>query len=139
MVEAPRKRRQGELLRGVFELLKDHPEGVPAKEVLTKLRGTVPPTPTKAIRIPESPRGCSLRQNRSVRHIPFVKAGWLVKTKGQWSATEEGLKAFGQYAHEPEGFMREAIKRYRQWKKDQPEPADDLPQASEEAAGRRNS
>jgi restriction system protein len=134
MVEAPRKRRQGELLRGVFELLKDHPEGVPAKEVLTKLRGRVPPTPVEASEYPNRPG--VVRYEKIVRFgtIPFVKAGWLVKTKGQWSATEEGLKAFGQYAHDPEGFMREAIKRYRQWKKDQPEPADDLPQASEEAA-----
>jgi restriction system protein len=134
MVEAPRKRRQGELLRGVFELLKDHPEGVPAKEVLTKLRGRVPPTPAEASEYPNRPG--VIRYDKIVRFgtIPFVKAAWLVKTKGQWSATEEGLKAFGQYAHDPEGFMREAIKRYRQWKKDQPEPADDIPQASDEAA-----
>jgi restriction system protein len=134
MADASGKRRQGELLSGVFQLLSSHSEGLPAKEVLSKLRATVPPTTHEASEYPNRPG--VVRYDKIVRFgsIPFVKAGWLVKRKGQWSATEDGLAAFRQYAHDPEGFMREAIKRYRQWKKDQPEPAEDLLQASDEAA-----
>jgi len=134
MAVVPRKRRQGELLTGVFELLKNHLDGMQAKEVLTRLRSTVPPTPAEASEYPNRPG--VVRYDKIVRFssIPFVKAGWLVKRKGQWSATDEGLKAFSQYAHDPEGFMREAIQRYRQWKKDQPEPADDLSETSDDAA-----
>ena len=37
-------RRQGELVRGVFKILKDAPEGLQAAEVLRQLELAVPPT-----------------------------------------------------------------------------------------------
>jgi restriction system protein len=128
------RKRQGELIAGVFQLLAGHPDGIPAKVVLTNLRSVVTPTPFEAADYPNRP-GVG-RYDKIVRFstIPFVKAGWLVKTKGQWSATEQGVAALSQHPHDPEGFMREAVKRYRQWKKDQPEPPEEASQPPDEAA-----
>jgi restriction system protein len=88
------RRRQGELLSGVFKLLSEHPDGLPSSELLARTRTLVPPTPFEAADYPNRP-GVG-RFNKIVRFssIPFVKAGWLVKTKGQWTATEEGLLAY---------------------------------------------
>jgi restriction system protein len=128
------RKRQGELLAGVVELLSGHPEGMPAKEVLSKLRTLVPPTPFEAADYPNSPGVHRYEKIVRFSSIPFVKAGWLEKTKGQWSVTEQGVAAYKQYQHDPEAFMREAVKRYRQWKKDQPEPPYEAVLSSEEAA-----
>jgi restriction system protein len=38
------RRRVGELQRGVFKILFEQPEGLPAKEVLKRMEQVVPPT-----------------------------------------------------------------------------------------------
>jgi len=43
MAEITAKRR-GEVLRGIFKILIDEPEGMRAKDVLKKLEEVVPPT-----------------------------------------------------------------------------------------------
>ena len=50
--------------------------------------------------------------------INAVKAGWLVKNKGQWSLTDEGRAAYAQFT-DPEAFQREAVRLYYSWKKGQ--------------------
>ena len=54
MAEITRKR-SGELVRGVFQILLDQPEGLPAKEVLSRLERTVPPTPFENSTYPSQP------------------------------------------------------------------------------------
>ena len=51
-----------------------------------------------------------------------MKAGWLVKTKGTWTATDEGLAAFSNAGSDVESWFRAAEAKYREWEKDQPEP-----------------
>jgi restriction system protein len=46
MAEVTQKR-IGELHRGVFKILIDNPEGLPAKEVLKRMEQVVPPAPLK--------------------------------------------------------------------------------------------
>lgn len=48
-------RRQGELLRAVFQILLEHPDGLPAREVLEKMRVHVPFTSTRAATTPALP------------------------------------------------------------------------------------
>jgi restriction system protein len=129
--------RQGELVAGVFQLLtQQHMDGRPAKEVLARLRAQVPPTPFEANDYPNHP-GVN-RYEHIVRFstIPFVKAGWLTKTRGQWSVTDEGSAALARHANDPEAFMREAVAHYRQWKKGQPETADEIETEEVVVAGR---
>jgi restriction system protein len=113
------RRRSGELVRGVFKLLSAHPEGLPAKIVLEKLVGLVPPTDFEKTTYPRRPD--TRRYEKIVRFstIGPVKAGWLVKDKGQWGLTEAGRKAYEAFPA-PEHFMREASRLYRQWALEQP-------------------
>jgi restriction system protein len=69
------RRRSGELVRGVFRLLSAHPEGLPAKIVLEKLVGLVPPTDFEKTTYPRRPD--TRRYEKIVRFstIGPVKAG----------------------------------------------------------------
>lgn len=112
-------RRQGELVRGVFLILKDAPEGLPAAEVLRRLATAVPPTPFESSHYESSPN--VRRYEKIVRFstIGPVKAGWLIKEKGQWSLTDDGRTAYEQFT-DPEAFFLESRRLYRAWKKAQP-------------------
>lgn len=107
-------RRRGELVRGVFQVLLDEPEGLPAKEVLRRLGAVVPPTPFEDSEYAKRPG--VRRYEKIVRFstIKVVKAGWLIKEKGRWSLSDEGREAFKGY-EDPEEFEREAVRLYRQW------------------------
>lgn len=115
------RRRMGELVRGVFAALMDEPEGLPAADVLKIVETTVPPTPFEQSTYPKSPNVRRFEKIVRFGTIPAVKAGWLIKSKGQWSLTDEGRTAYLKFS-DPEAFRREAEKLYRAWKKDQPAP-----------------
>jgi restriction system protein len=127
------RKRIGELVAGLMKLLSNRPEGMPAKEVLLQLRSLVPPTAFELSEYPNRPG--VVRYDKIVRFATIgpVKAGWLVKTKGQWSITEAGVAALAQFAKDPEGLMREAHRLYRQWKKGQPEPTEEAEPPADEA------
>ncbi|MFP4194817.1 MAG: restriction endonuclease [Desulfobacterales bacterium] len=127
------RRRSGELVRGVFQILRNHPEGLRAKEVLSQLEQVVPPTEFEASTYPNRPN--VRRYEKIVRFatIPAVKAGWLVKDKGYWWITETGRTAFNKFT-DPVGFSREARRLYREWKADQPEEASEEEEDSAQVA-----
>ena len=134
MAEITRKR-QGKLLRGVFEVLRDKPDGLPASQVLKLVEERVPPTPFEQSTYPNRPN--VRRYGKIVRFatIASVKAGWLVKNKGHWSLTEEGRAAYAAFP-DPEALLRESNRLYRAWKQEQPEPADVVEDVTEdETAG----
>jgi len=120
------RRRCGELVRGVFKILLNHPDGLTAKEVLQQLQTVVPPTPFERSNYPNRPN--VRRYEKIVRFatINAVKAGWLVKDKGLWYLTDEGRAAYAKFP-DPESFDREARRLYREWWADQPaEEADEV-------------
>jgi len=129
MAEITHKRR-GELLRGIFKILKAHPDGLQAKHVLSKLEEVVPPTEFEDTNYPSNPNQRRFEKIARFTTIPTVKAGWLVKEKGNWSLTEEGLKAFESLT-DPENFAKEAFRLYKEWKQGQPVP--DVPEGEEDA------
>jgi restriction system protein len=123
-------RRYGELSRGVFAILLDKPDGLPAQQVLRDVEALVPPTPFEQATYPNHPG-----VRRYPKHVRFasispVKAGWLVKSKGQWSLTDEGRSAYASFT-DSEGFQREADRLYYAWKKGRP----DQEPSEEEAPG----
>jgi restriction system protein len=126
------RRRVGELVRGVLEVLRHHLEGYAAKDVLKELEKKVPPTDFENSRYPQRPD--TRRYEKVVRFstIGAVKAGWLVKDRGLWNITEEGSKALDRFP-DPEKFAREADRLYRQWKQEQPEELE-APEKSPDAA-----
>lgn len=122
------RKRIGELVRNVFALLLDHPEGLPAKEILAQLENRIQLTEFERSDYPNHPG--VRRFDKIVRFATIgpVKAGWLIKTKGKWILTEEGKNAYKEYK-DPEQFARKAAELYRHWKAGQPESIDDSGEA----------
>ena len=105
--------------------------------MLRELRSVVPPTPFEKSEYPNRPG--VVRYDKIVRFasIPFVKAGWLVKSKGRWALTEEGRRQSERYVDDPERLMRVAASAYQQWRREQPTPpleAGDIESDSAEVA-----
>ncbi len=103
--------RIGELLRSVFELLWNKPEGLNAREIIAFL--------PEITSITEYEKGYlsntnTPRYERIVRlaTVPLVRAGWLVKNnKGRWFITEEGRNACRKYNNAQE-LYQEALRLY---------------------------
>ncbi|MBI4601555.1 MAG: restriction endonuclease [Planctomycetes bacterium] len=113
------RQRTGELTRGVFNILKDHPDGLPAREVLRRLEQIVPPTEFEQSTYPNHPDVRRYEKIVRFQTIGPVKAGWLVKERGQWRLTPEGKAAYERHK-DPEELMKEAGRLYRRWKSEQP-------------------
>ena len=112
------KQRRGELLRAVFDVLADHPDGIQAKDALAEVEKRIELTDHEKGYYP----GSKVRRfEKTVRFstINAVKAGWMVKEAGIWSPTEEGLAAHAKLS-DPEAFEDEAHKLYKAWEKAQP-------------------
>lgn len=110
--------RQGELLRAVFQILIEHPDGMPGREVLARMQLLVPPTEYERGNYESSPN-----ENRGVIATRFwtvncVKAGWMVKGRNAWTVTDEGRAAYLNFT-DPGDFARESQRRYEAWKKAQ--------------------
>ena len=117
-------RRRGELIKRVIEILKDHPEGLQAKEVLKQLENSLTLTYFEQSTYPNNPTVRRFEKIVRFSTIGPVKAGWLVKSKGKWAVTEPGLKAYSEF-RDPEKFFAEAGRLYRQWVASRPGPTDE--------------
>ncbi len=106
--------RTGELLRGLFEILIAHPDGIRAKDALALLRRRIEPTDYE--RGEYSSGGQRFEKIVRFATIDCVKAGWMVKEKGIWRVTEEGIKAYRRLKS-PDEFYREAQRLYREWER----------------------
>src|SRR5678816_2080390 len=116
------RRRTGEMLRKLFEVLLPVPEGMQARDALAETE--------KRLTLSEYEKGeyasGGQRFDKIVRFatVDLVKAGWLHKEKGRWTVTDEGVKAYNQFP-DPEAFYKEAVRLYHQWKATQPEDIED--------------
>jgi len=117
-------RRLGELQRGVFKILLDQTEGLPAKEIIGRMPQVVPPTDFEKSDYPKHP-GIQ-RYGKMIRFATIgpVKAGWLIKEKGKWYLTDEGRKAYSKFV-DPDEFRRESTRLYHQWRDKQPKEVDE--------------
>lgn len=115
--------RQGELLRAVFKILIDHPDGLPGSEVLRRMKELVPFTEYEAGHYPSNPnepRGIIATRFYAVN---CTKAGWLIKTRSAWQVTDEGRVAYETFT-DPGDFARESTRRYNEWKRQQGDEGD---------------
>jgi len=108
------RRRTGELLRKLFEILMEKPEGMQAKDILAALASRVEMSDYEKGEY----GGGTRRFEKIVRFatVDTVKAGWLLKEDGIWSVTDLGRKAFLKFT-DPEAFYKEAVRLYREWKR----------------------
>lgn len=125
MSDDSQKRRTGELLRTLLEILRDQPDGMQAKDALAKLVSKVKLTEYESGNFESGGR----RFEKIVRFatVGLVKAGWLTKTKGIWGVTQAGLKALDQFK-DAVAFFQEADRLYKHWKKAQPESFTEEPE-----------
>lgn len=107
-------RRNGEFLREVFKLLLDLPEGMQASEILAALGDSIELTEFELGRYPSSPGAPRFHKIVRFATIPTVKAGWLVKDRGTWFLTDDGVSSY-QRITDPEEFYREAYRLYQEW------------------------
>lgn len=108
------RKRTGELLRKLFQILEPHPEGLQAGAALSQLADSVELTEYESGRY-ESSGGRRFEKIVRFATVDCVKAGWLVKQKGTWSLTAEGIQAYNSIG-DPEKFYRQAVKLYNEWK-----------------------
>jgi restriction system protein len=123
MAEITTKRR-GELVRKVIEVLKDHPEGLQAQDVLKQVEDSITLTPFEQSTYPNNPGVRRFEKIVRFATIGPVKAGWILKSKGRWTVTEQGLKAYKDFK-DPEKFTSEARRLYRQWAANRTEPMEE--------------
>jgi len=124
------RRRSGELLKGVLEVLQGQSDGMLVSDVFNAVEISVPPTPFEASDYPNRPGVRRYEKIIRFATISAVKAGWLVKSKGTWTITDEGQKALSNFP-DPEKLMLEATRLYRSWKHAQPDEESDA--ASDES------
>jgi restriction system protein len=99
------KRRTGEFLRTLFDLLIADPSGVKGSSAIAEARKSTQLIEWEKGQYPSG----MIRFDKVLRFatIDCVKAGWLQKEKGVWTATEAGIKAHKQFS-DPEAFYKEA-------------------------------
>jgi restriction system protein len=112
------RQRVGKLMRTLLEVLLESPEGVQASMALAEVEKRVPPTDYENGSYPSGGR----RYEKIVRFatVDLVKAGWMLKDKGIWSATDVGREAFAQLT-DPAEFYKRAVQLYYEWKASQPD------------------
>lgn len=88
-------------------------EGMRAAKVIERVRESLPPTPSEE-GVYETSGTEKYGKILRFMTIAPVKAGWLVKSKGIWTITEEGRTALATYTA-PSELMAEANKKYNAW------------------------
>jgi hypothetical protein len=93
-----KRRHTGVLVRGLFEVLLDHPEGLPIKAALQRCLRQV--SNSDSTRVGEQLlRGC----------VAPIKAGWLLTDGNGFSISQEGKLAYQRYS-DPDDFLLRAGK-----------------------------
>jgi restriction system protein len=98
-----------------------NPEGLPAREVIARVANEIGLTDFERSDYPNRPGVRRFDKMLRFYTIASVKAGWLLKDKGRWIVTEAGRTA-AQRITDPDAFMRETERLYKEWRRDQPEP-----------------
>ncbi|WP_238185447.1 winged helix-turn-helix domain-containing protein, partial [Methylobacterium trifolii] len=101
------RRRTGEFLRKLFELLITDPSGVKASTLVEAVGNAFSLTEYEKGLYPSG--GQRFEKILRFATVDCVKAGWLQKNKGLWLVTEAGQKAYTQF-QDPEIFYKEACR-----------------------------
>lgn len=121
----PTIQRLGELQKTVLEVLRDNPDGIPAREAIAEAAKRVELNDEELDHYASSPGVRKFDKIVRFATIRSVKAGWMLKEKGGWSITHEGLEALTAHPDSLD-LYREAQKGYAAWKAQQePEESDE--------------
>jgi restriction system protein len=105
--------RVGEFLRIVFVRLWQERNGLPVRDVLAHIPQETQLTDHEMEFLPGTR---TPRFERVIRlaTAPYVKAGWLVKSRDRWTLTEEGKRACRSFTTAG-AFYQEAGRIYKEW------------------------
>jgi restriction system protein len=120
------RERTGELVQKLFQVLQEYPEGLPARVALERLANSVTLTEYEA-GVYETTGQRRFEKIVRFATVDCVKAGWLLKNKGTWSLTDDGIFALKKFK-EPRTLYVEAVRLYHVWKRGQKK---ELPTAQE--------
>lgn len=110
------------LIFTAMSILRDNGKEMPMHDLLQKIESSV--ELDDWAKAPYEKSGYVRWQSILQFHtISSIKAGYLVKKKGVWYITPEGIEALKLG---PDGFMRSADSGYRVWKSNRPETAEAL-------------
>jgi len=112
------RNRYSELIRGVFKILLDAPEGGLSlgQEIIPRLKEDVPPLPDEQGAYP-SGNNVYYVKVIACSQIP-TKAGWLAKDSGRWSLTDEGKEVYDRFTAKSEDLYRKSKEEHRRQKGD---------------------
>jgi hypothetical protein len=101
----PKKRRHtGVLVRGLFEVLLNHPEGLPIDAALQTCLSGVSNSDSKRVG-EQLLRGC----------VAPMKAGWLVSNGNGFKVSQQGKLAYKQYSDPDDFLLRAGKQSVRGW------------------------
>lgn len=123
------RERTGTLLRSLFTILFEYPDGLQAGDALEALENRA--TLTEYERGDYDAGGNRMRKIVRFATIDCARAGWMEKHKGKWSITDAGRIAYDTYT-DPAEFYRQATRLYREWKASQKEDEETEVTTSEE-------
>jgi restriction system protein len=118
--------------RLVLEILVTSGEPLHRNVVMERLEKLQPPLPDELGTYNSHPGSTKYRTSTHFYTIGLVKAGWVVKEGGMWSATADGVEALKKH-RDASSFFKEMDSRYKSWKQGQ-STAVDLDDASESVA-----
>lgn len=124
--------RKGRILLALFDVLKNSPEGLPAKEAiaLTREKITLDPSETGTY---EDSGDEKFPKIARFATIPAVKAGWIIKQDGVWILTSQGESEAAQ-ATDAESFYKKAYSLYKNWKSETQVDVPDADDSEEDVA-----
>jgi hypothetical protein len=99
-------KKTGIVVRSIFEMLLEQPDGLPIKEICQRLQ-KAPPENLNFTGV----QGLDLKSFEQLTFgcVAPIRAGWLLTRRHQWSLSAAGRSAFSLY-EDPEVFMIEAGK-----------------------------
>lgn len=123
-------RRQGQMIQALFRILEAEPDGLQAKDAISRVGSVLELTEFELSTFPKNPDLVRFPKILRFSTINSVKAGWMLKKSGIWTLTDEGRVALQKFA-DPEALFRESRRLYKQWKASQP---DDEKESNEQLA-----
>lgn len=102
------------MLQAVLTVIAVAPEGVQAKNVISQVREILPPTADEA-GVYETTGLPKYDKILRFATIGTVKAGWMVKSKGVWTITDDGRDALMKFS-DPRQLMVQVNRMYATWK-----------------------
>lgn len=109
-------RRVNQILKTVFELLWFAPDGLYVSEIVKYLKDAIPFTEFELESYPFASQMPRFEAIIRIGTIPFMKVGWLEKTKtGRWFITPIGRKAC-QENKDTNQFFELSVKVFEDWK-----------------------